>query len=78
MIAKIYTDNKLFIAYQGVPTYKIAVLNPREDLSQLINKLQPLIATREKEHLNQRVYTTFFTDCRYHNQAQAPSYQQPP
>jgi hypothetical protein len=32
IIAKIYTDNKLFIACQGVPTYGIAVLNPREDL----------------------------------------------
>ena len=32
-IAKIYTDNKLFIAYQGVPAYRIAILNPREDLS---------------------------------------------
>ena len=52
MIAKIYTDNKLFIACQGVPAYRIAVLNPREDLSQLINKLQPLIAVWEKEYSN--------------------------
>jgi hypothetical protein len=33
MIAKIYIDNKLFVVYQGVPIYKIAVLNPGEDLS---------------------------------------------
>ena len=66
IIAKIYMDNKLFITYQGVPTCEIAVLNPGEDLSQLINKLQPLIAIREKEHLSQRVYTTF-TDRRYCN-----------
>ena len=39
IIVKIDTDNKLFIAYQGVPTCKITVLNPGEDLSQLINKL---------------------------------------
>ena len=50
IIARIYTDNKLFIACQGVPAYEIAVLNPGEDLSQLINKLQPLIAIREKKH----------------------------
>ena len=49
MIIKIYTNNK-FIAYQRVPAYKIAVLNPGEDLSQLINKLQPSITIREKEH----------------------------
>ena len=36
--------------YQGVPTYGITVLNPGEDLSQLINKLQPSIAKQEKEH----------------------------
>lgn len=78
IIAKIYTDNKLFIACQGVPACGITVSNPREDLSQLINKLQPSIAAREKEHPSQRVYTTFFTDHRYHNQDQAPSYQQPP
>ena len=35
---------------EGVPTYGIAVLNPGEDLFQLINKLQPLIAVQEKEH----------------------------
>ena len=63
---------------QGVPTCGITVSNPGEDLSQLINKLQPLIATWEKEHPSQRVYTTFFTDRRYHNQDQAPSYQQSP
>ena len=50
IIAKIYTDNKLFIACQGVPTCRIAVSNPGEDLSQLTNKLQPSIAIREKEH----------------------------
>ena len=33
IIAKIYTDNKLFIACQGVPAYGIAILNSREDLS---------------------------------------------
>ena len=44
MIVNIYTDNKLFIACQGVSAYRIAVLNLREDLSQLINKLQPSIA----------------------------------
>ena len=49
-IAKIYMDNKLFIACQGVPTCGITVLNFREDLSQLINKLQPSIAIWEKEH----------------------------
>jgi hypothetical protein len=59
MIAKIYTDNKLFIDCQGIP-------------------LQSSIVAWEKEHPSQRVYTTFFTDRRYHNQAQAPSYQQPP
>ena len=32
IIAIIYTDNKLFIAYQEIPIYKITVLNPREDL----------------------------------------------
>ena len=32
IIAEIYTDNKLSIACQGVPTYGIAVLNSREDL----------------------------------------------
>ena len=31
------------MACQGVPVYKITVLNFREDLSQLINKLQSLI-----------------------------------
>ena len=50
MITEIYTDNKLFMACQGVSAYRIAVLNPKEDLSQLINKLQPLIAVREKEY----------------------------
>ena len=39
IIADIYTDNKLFIACQGVPTYRIAVSNLKKDLSQLINKL---------------------------------------
>jgi hypothetical protein len=77
-IAKIYTDNKLFIACQGVPTCRIAVSNSGEDLSQLINKLQPSIAIREKEHPSQRVYTTSFTDRCYHNQDQAPSHQQSP
>ena len=76
MIAEINTDNK-FMACQGVPICKIAVLNSGEDLSQLINKLQPLIATREKEHPSQRVYTTF-TDRRYRNQDQALSHQQLP
>jgi len=50
IIAEIYTDNKLFIACQGVPACKIAVLNPGEDLSQLINKLQSSIVAWEKEH----------------------------
>ena len=76
MIAEIYTDNK-FMACQGVLTCRIAVSNSGEDLSQLINKLQPSIATREKEHPSQRVYTTFFTDHCYHNQDQAPSAQAP-
>ena len=65
-VTKIYTDNK-FMTCQGVPACRIAVLNLKEDLSQLINKLQPLIAVREKEHPNQGVYTTFFIDCCYYN-----------
>ena len=76
-IAEIYTDNKLFMACQGVPACKIAVSNSREDLSQLINKLQPSIATGKKEHPSQRVYTTLSTDRRHHNQDQAPSAQAP-
>ena len=52
---------------QGVPTCGITVLNPGEDLSQLINKLQPSITIWEKEHPSQRVYTTLFIDRRYHN-----------
>ena len=58
MIVKIYIDlrtnrifiNKLVTAYQGVPIRKITVLNPRENLSQLINKLQSSIVVQEKEH----------------------------
>ena len=32
IITKIYTDNKLFIAYKGVLAYKITILNSKEDL----------------------------------------------
>ena len=73
IIIKIYTDNKLFIACQGVPICEITILNLGEDLSQL----QPSITTQEKEHLSQRTYTTLFTDHCYYNQDQAPSHQQP-
>ena len=38
------------MACQGVFAYKIAVLNPGEDLFQLINKLQSAIIVWEKEH----------------------------
>ena len=38
MIAEINTDNK-FMACQGVPACRIAILNLEEDLSQLTNKL---------------------------------------
>ncbi len=55
------------MACQGVPACKTAVLNLGEDLSQLINKLQSLIDAWEKEHPSQRVYTTSFTERRYHN-----------
>ena len=41
--------NKLLTACQGVPVCRIAVSNPGEDLSQLINKLQSLIIAWEKE-----------------------------
>ena len=43
-------DNKLITFYQGVPAHEIAVLNPREDLSQSISKLQSLIVIWEKEY----------------------------
>ena len=76
MIAEINTDNK-FMACEGVPAYGITVLNSRKDLSQLINKLQPLIAIWEKEHPSQRVYTTSFMDRCYYNQDQALAIQAP-
>jgi len=38
------------MACQGVPACRITVLNPGEDLSQLINKLQSFIITWEKKH----------------------------
>ena len=53
------------MACQGVPACRIAVSNPGEDLSQMINKLQSSVVTWEKENANQ-TYTTFFTDRRYH------------
>ena len=43
-------DNKLVTFCQGVPAREIAVSNPREDLSQLISKLQSLIVVWEKEY----------------------------
>ena len=60
----LFLTNKLVMACQGVPACRIAVSNPGEDLSQLINKLQSSIVAWEKEHPNQG--TTFFTDRRYH------------
>ena len=59
MVVKIYT------ACQGVLTCKTTVLNSREDLFQLTNKLQSSIIVWEKEHLSWGVYTTSFTDCLY-------------
>ena len=58
---------------QGVPAHKIAVLNPGEDLSQLISKLQSSIVVWEKEHPSQGVYTTFMDRC-YCNQDQGQNY----
>jgi len=64
----LFLTNKLVMACQGVPACRIAVSNPGEDLSQLINKLQSSIVAWEKEHPSQGTHTTFFTDRRYHNQ----------
>ena len=46
----LFLTNKLVMACQGVPACRIAVSNPGEDLSQLINKLQSSIVAWEKEH----------------------------
>jgi hypothetical protein len=62
----LFLTNKLVMACQGVPACRIAVSNPGEDLSQLINKLQSSIVAWEKEHPSQGTHTTFFTDRRYH------------
>ena len=56
---------KIYMACQEVPAYRTAVLNSREDLSQLTNKLQSLIIIWEKEHPSQGVYTTSFMNCLY-------------
>ncbi len=63
----LFLINKLVMACQGVPTYRIAVSNPGEDLSQLINKLQSSIIAWEKEHPSQETYTIFFMDRYYYN-----------
>ena len=54
-------------------SFTAQVINLVKDLSQSINKLQSSAVAREKEHPSQEVYTTSFTDCRYHMQ-----YPQPP
>jgi hypothetical protein len=66
----LFLTNKLIMACQGVPVCRIAVSDPGEDLSQLINKLQSSIVAWEKEHTNQGPHSAFFTDRRYYNQDQ--------
>src|SRR5438045_6686287 len=62
-----FMTNKLVMACQGVPACRIAVSNPGENLSQLINKLQSSIIAWEKENTNQGTLGTYFTDRRHHN-----------
>ena len=57
----LFLTNKLVMACQGVPACRIAVSNPGEDLSQLINKLQSSIVAWEKEHPNQGVLPSLRT-----------------
>ena len=61
------------MACQGVPACRIAVLNPGENLTQLISKLQSSIVAWEKEHPSQGAYTTFTDHC-YCNQDQGQNY----
>jgi len=42
--------NKLVTACQGVPTCRIAISNPSNELATLINSLQSLIVAWEKEN----------------------------
>jgi hypothetical protein len=57
--------NKLVMACQGVPAWRIAISDPRDNLSQLIRKLQSSIVAWEKEQPRQG--TAFFTDRCYHD-----------
>ena len=49
------------MAYQRVLIYKITILNPKEDLFQLINKLQSLIIIQERNTpVKEYIYIYFF------------------
>ena len=56
--------NKLVTACQGVPACRIAISNPSEELSTLINKLQSSVIAWEKE--TPRTTASYFTDRRYY------------
>ena len=57
-----FLHNKILIACRKVPAYRIALVRPLPDISNLINKLNSAIIVYKAKHL----LKTFFTDRRYY------------
>ena len=57
--------NKIFIACRGVLAYRIALVRPPPDVSNLINKINSAIIVYKAEYPLKT--ETFFTDRRYYS-----------